>query len=69
MHNWLRRLGHMRYSIRASMSEERVGLLAFPLVEGGFDYLGFRGDDEATMRFCGNLFKRLWADSVPVRKT
>ncbi|HIH88862.1 TPA: ArsR family transcriptional regulator [Candidatus Bathyarchaeota archaeon] len=48
------------------MSEQQVGLLAFPLVNGGFDYIGFRGDDEATLRFCGDLFRRLWADGVPV---
>jgi hypothetical protein len=47
---------------------DRVGLLTFSFVEGDFDYFGFSGDYEATMLFCGDLFKRLWADGVLVRK-
>lgn len=48
------------------MSEREVGLLAFPLVDGGHDYHGFHSEDEATLRFCGDLFQRLWAEGKPV---
>jgi len=51
------------------MSEKQVGLLAFPLVDGGFDYLGFRGDDEAPLHFCGDLFNHLWARGKPVSRS
>ena len=30
--------------------------IAFPLIDGSFDYLGFHSEDHAMLRYCQNLF-------------
>ena len=49
-----------RIDINLYMTEKEVGLLAFPLQDGGFDYLGFRSDDPGVHGWCKDLFEHYW---------
>jgi predicted transcriptional regulator len=39
---------------------ERESVLAFPLLDGSFDYVGFASTDEDTRTFCVDLFNYYW---------
>jgi predicted transcriptional regulator len=62
-----------QFQVRASdsalifiaMSEKAVAALAFPSVEGRFDYLGFTSSDEESHRWCRDLYLHYW-DSARV---
>lgn len=43
------------------MSEKEVAALAFPNLEGRFDYLGFTGLDPRFHRWCSDLFQHYWS--------
>jgi predicted transcriptional regulator len=42
------------------MSEKEVAALAFPLLEGGFDYVGFTSEDERPRSWCKDVFEFYW---------
>jgi predicted transcriptional regulator len=42
------------------MSEKEVAGLAFPTLEGRFDYLGFNSADEKAHKWCSDLFNYYW---------
>lgn len=42
------------------MSEKEVSALAFPTIEGKFDYLGFSATDEQAHKWCRDLFQFYW---------
>ncbi len=46
------------------MSEKEVALLAFPPVDGKFDYLGFTSRDKQTHRWCSDIFNHYWKKAV-----
>lgn len=39
---------------------EKEAIVAFPLADGSFDYLGFASNDEAMLGFCRDLFEFFW---------
>lgn len=39
---------------------EKEGIVAFPLPDGGFDYLGFTSTEEGFHKWCGDLFDFHW---------
>jgi predicted transcriptional regulator len=47
------------------MSEREVAMLAFPLADGRFDYIGFASQSESTHSWCKDLFQTLWAQATP----
>jgi predicted transcriptional regulator len=47
------------------MSEKEVAALAFPTLEGGFDYLGFTSKDNRTLKWCRELFLHYWDRAEP----
>ena len=47
------------------MSEKEVVALAFPTLEGGFDYLGFTSKDKRALEWCGELFQYYWDRAEP----
>jgi len=47
------------------MSEKEVAALAFPTLEGGFDYLGFTSKDKRALEWCGELFQHYWDRAEP----
>jgi len=47
------------------ISEKEVGLVAFPLQDGGYDYLGFTSGDERTHKWCVDLFEHYWEQASP----
>lgn len=47
------------------MSEKSVGILAFPLKDGRFDFLGFRSESEGPRRWCRDLFYYYWERAEP----
>jgi len=47
------------------ISEKEVGLVAFPLQDGGYDYLGFTSGDERTHKWCVDLFEHYWERASP----
>ncbi len=47
------------------MSEREVAVLAFPLEDGRFDYIGFASQGESTHSWCKDLFQSLWARATP----
>jgi predicted transcriptional regulator len=49
-----------RLDIFLYMSEKEVAGVAFPLQNGKFDYLGFAGTDERTLKWCMDLFQYYW---------
>jgi predicted transcriptional regulator len=46
------------------MSEKEVALLAFPSVDGRFDYLGFTSKEEQTHQWCFDIFNHYWEKAV-----
>lgn len=49
-----------RLDIVLWMSDKEVAGLAFPTIEGRFDYLGFNSADEKAHRWCSELFNFYW---------
>jgi predicted transcriptional regulator len=47
---------------------EKEAVIAFPLSEGGFDYLGFYSKDPSILRFCRDLFDSYWEKGVPLTR-
>lgn len=48
---------------------EKEAIVAFPLMDGSFDYLGFASRDEAVLGFCRGLFEFFWGrGEVPSRE-
>ena len=39
---------------------EKEAVVAFPLMDGSFDYLGFASGDETVLGFCRDLFEFFW---------
>jgi predicted transcriptional regulator len=46
-------------------ANEAEAVIAFPLSEGGFDYLGFSSDDPAFHKFCVDTFNHYWEQGEP----
>jgi len=49
-----------RLDIYLYMSEKEVATLAFPTLDGKFDYLGFTSTDERVHKWCSDLFLHYW---------
>lgn len=49
------------------MNEKEVGIIAFPLVTGRYDFAGFTSKDERTHRYCRELFEHHWQKGEPVK--
>ena len=47
---------------------EKEAVIAFPLSDGGFDYLGFYSKDPSMMRFCRDLFDSYWEKGEPLTR-
>ena len=47
-----------------AMSEKEVAALAFPAVDGRFDYLGFASKDEKAHGWCLDLFEHYWESAA-----
>ena len=47
------------------MSEKEVAVVAFPLVDKRFDYLGFTSTNERAHAWCQDLFKYYWDQAYP----
>ena len=54
-----------RTDVFLHMNESEVSLLAFPDVDGRFDYLGFEAADEGTINWCSEVFNHYWSVSKP----
>ena len=50
------------------MSEKEVAALAFPTLDGRFDYLGFTSRDERVLNWCRDLFLYYWERAEPKRE-
>jgi predicted transcriptional regulator len=48
-----------------AISEKEVGGLAFPRLDGEFDYLGFTSKDPMVIKWCTDLFKHYWGMAKP----
>jgi hypothetical protein len=46
--------------VRHGYVSERESVLAFPLLDGSFDYVGFASTDEDMRTFCLDLFNHYW---------
>lgn len=57
-----------RLDVYLYMSEKEVAMISFPLAEGTFDYLGFTSKDEASHKWCRDLFEHYW-ERAPSRET
>lgn len=44
---------------------EKGCAISFPTVGGKFDYTGFTSSDEATLKWCHDLFERIWLEAEP----
>ena len=44
---------------------EKEAIIAFPLAEGGFDYLGFSGEDPAFRKYCTDVFEFYYERADP----
>jgi predicted transcriptional regulator len=49
-------------------ASEKEAVVAFPLSEGGFDYLGFYSKDPSMLRFCRDLFDSYWEKGEPLTR-
>ncbi len=47
------------------MSEKSVGILAFPLRDGRFDFLGFSSKNVEARKWCSDLFNYFWEKAEP----
>lgn len=54
-----------RLDVHLFMSEKEVAVLAFPLIDGRFDYLGFSSTDEQAHAWCRDLFNYYWKRAYP----
>jgi predicted transcriptional regulator len=45
---------------------EKEAIIAFPLNEGSFDYIGFHSKEPSMLRFCRDLFDFYWEKGVPL---
>jgi predicted transcriptional regulator len=54
-----------RLDVYLYMSEKEVAAVAFPLVDGRFDYLGFTSTDERMHTYCKDLFLYYWEHAQP----
>lgn len=48
-----------------AISEKEVGGLAFPRINGEFDYIGFNSKDTQVLKWCSDLFKHYWNMGKP----
>ena len=64
---WRKRLHETKevdkVNVFLAMSEKEVAALAFPTLDGKFDYKGFRSEDPSSIRWCRDLFDYYWAKS------
>jgi predicted transcriptional regulator len=49
------------------MNEREVGILAFPMLTGRYDFAGFTSTDRKTHDYCRELFEHHWEKAKPVR--
>jgi len=49
-----------------AMNEKEVAILAFPLRDSVFDYMGFSSKDPKFLGWCKEAFEYHWKDAVPV---
>jgi predicted transcriptional regulator len=69
--NKARRTGQMeervleKLQVYLWMNEKKVGILAFPTTKGRFDYLGFSSTDDATLKWCRDLYSYYWEKANP----
>jgi len=54
-----------RFDIYLWMSEKEVAVVAFPTLDGKFDYLGFTSTDERAHKWCSDLFEFYWGRTEP----
>lgn len=54
-----------RFDVFFWMSEKEVAVVAFPTLDGKFDYLGFTSTDERAHKWCGDLFEFYWERTEP----
>ena len=47
---------------------EKEAVIAFPLSDGSFDYLGFYSKEPSMRRFCRDLFDSCWEKGVPLTR-
>jgi len=47
------------------MSKKEVAILAFPTLNGKFDYKGFNTTDERAQKWCRDLFQHYWEKAKP----
>lgn len=50
------------------VSDKKVSVLAFPTLDGKFDYLGFSSTDERTHKWCRDIFQYYWEKAEPRRR-
>jgi len=64
--NGLCKLGTLKkINIFLQFSEKEAALIAFPTVDGKFDYLGFGSSDERVLKWCKDVFKFYWDKIEP----
>ena len=49
------------------MNEREVGILAFPMLTGRYDFAGFTSTDKKTHSYCRELFEHYWEKAKPVK--
>ena len=54
-----------RLDVYLYLSEKEVAAVAFPLLDGRFDYLGFTSKDERAHKWCKDLFLYYWEKARP----
>jgi predicted transcriptional regulator len=54
-----------RFDVFLWMSEREVAVIAFPTLDGMFDYLGFTSTNENAHKWCADLFEYYWARAEP----
>jgi predicted transcriptional regulator len=47
---------------------EKEAVIAFPLSDGSFDYLGFYSKEPSILKFCRDLFDSYWETGVPLTR-
>lgn len=47
---------------------EKEAVIAFPLSDGSFDYIGFYSKDPSMRRYCRDLFETCWENGVPLTR-
>ena len=66
---WRERLHETRevdqVKVFLAMSEKEVAALAFPTLDGKFDYRGFRSEDPGSIGWCRDLFDYYWSMAGP----